>query len=294
MKILLLGKNGQVGRALAPALAGLGEVLAWGRSDADLERPEALPARIVDMAPDVIVNAAAYTAVDRAESEPERARLVNGEAVAAIADATRQVGAWLIHYSTDYVFDGTKDGSYVETDAAAPLGVYGASKHQGDLAIAASGCRHLIFRVSWVYADGTANFARTMLRLARERDALQVVADQVGAPTSARLIAAVTATALGRLAAPEALAPGLYHLAPAGAVSRLDYVRFLVTEAKRLGADLAVTPERITPVASTAFPTPARRPLNSRLDTGKLRQALGLALPDWRDDVRPWVAGELA
>lgn len=295
MKVLLFGKDGQVGRAMSAALAGGAEVIACGRAEADFERPGGLASVIAAAAPDVIINAAAYTAVDKAESEPERARRVNAEAVAVIAAAARRAGIWLIHYSTDYVFDGTKDGAYLESDRAAPLGVYGATKHEGDLAIAASGCRHLILRVSWVYGDGTANFARTMLRLARERGELRVVGDQVGAPTSARLIAAVTADALRRLAGGKdaALEPGLYHLAPTGAVSRVDYVRFLVAEAQRLGASLGVAPEAIRAIATADYPTPAVRPLNSRLDTGKLRQALGLTLPDWRDDARRWVAGEL-
>ena len=290
MKLLLLGKNGQVGRALVPVLAQLGQLSAFGHAEADLAQPGELPRLIATEAPDVIVNAAAYTAVDRAETEPDRARLVNAEAVALLADAAQRTGAWLIHYSTDYVFDGTNTRPYVETDAPAPLNVYGATKSRGDLAIGQSGCRHLIFRVGWVYADGASNFPRTMLRLARERDELRVVGDQVGAPTSARLIADVTGRAVARLGtvAPAAVS-GLYHLAASGAVSRADYARFLIAEARHRGMELRLGPDGIADCASADYPTPATRPLNSRLDTAKLRATFGLDLPDWESDARRWV-----
>jgi dTDP-4-dehydrorhamnose reductase len=270
--------------------------VALGHAEADFERPGELPRLVAQAAPDVIVNATAYTAVDRAEVEPERARLINAEAVALLAAAARRIGAWLVHYSTDYVFDGTKTAPYLETDAPAPLSVYGATKHRGDVAIAESGCAHLIFRVSWVYADGGNNFARTTLRLAREKNALQVVGDQLGAPTSARLIAAATADAVARLGrgADAPLSPGLYHLAAAGAVSRADYARFIVAAALRRGATLALGPEAIQAVPTAAYPSPATRPLNSRLDTAKLRSALALELPDWQEDTRNWVATALA
>jgi dTDP-4-dehydrorhamnose reductase len=292
MKILILGRDGQVGQALQPAWRPLGEVTALGRAEANLEQPGELPRLVASHAPEVIVNAAAYTAVDKAETEPERARLVNAESVAMLAAAARRSGAWLVHFSTDYVFDGTKSVPYVETDTPNPLSVYGATKHKGDLEIAESGCRHLIFRISWVYAKGHANFPTTILRLARERSALSVVADQVGAPTSAALIAAVTATAVRRLAGdpnPEGLS-GVYHLAAAGEVSRCDFAKFLVTEALGCGMSLALRPDAITPVAATAYPTPAKRPLNSRFDTNKLRQAFGIDLPPWQEGARQWVA----
>lgn len=292
MKLLLLGKDGQVGRALAPVLAQLGELSAFGHAGADFERPGELPRLVAAEAPDVIVNAAAYTAVDRAEAEPDRARLVNAEAVALIADAAQRTGAWLIHYSTDYVFDGKSAAPYVETDSPAPLNVYGATKSRGDLAIAQAGCRHLIFRVGWVYADGANNFPRTMLRLAREREELRVVDDQIGTPTSAHLIAEVTSLAIARLAAADGAAAsmsGTYHLAAAGAVSRADYARFLVAEARDRGMALRLESEGIIACATADYPTPAMRPLNSRLDTAKLRATFGLDLPDWRSDARAWV-----
>jgi dTDP-4-dehydrorhamnose reductase len=290
MKFLLLGKDGQVGRALAPVLARLGELSAFGHAEADFERPGELPRLVATEAPDVIVNAAAYTAVDKAETEPDRARLVNAEAVALLADAAQRTGAWLIHYSTDYVFDGKSGTPYVEDDPPAPLNVYGATKSRGDLAIGQSGCHHLIFRVGWVYADGTNNFPSTMLRLARERSELRVVGDQVGAPTSARLIADVTGRAAVRLgAAVSAPTSGVYHLAASGAVSRADYARFLVAEARDRGLQLRLGPDGIATCSSADYPTLAARPLNSRLDTSRLRAAFGLDLPDWKNDARRWV-----
>jgi len=289
MKVLLLGKDGQVGRALVPALAALAEVVALGRAEADFEQPGELPRLVADHAPDVIVNAAAYTAVDKAETDPDRARLVNVEAVAALAGAARRRDIWLVHYSTDYVFDGQKPGPYDESDAPNPLNVYGATKSRGDVAIAESGCRHLIFRVSWVYGDGDGHFAGTMLRLARDSDSLAVVADQVGAPTSARLIASVTAEALARLATPDGL-EGTYHLAASGSVGRADYARFVIAEAASRGARLSLAPEAVADVATADYPTPAARPLNSRLATQKLEAALGRPMPVWQDDVRRWVA----
>lgn len=292
MKLLLLGKDGQVGRALRPALAPLGDVVALGHAEADFEKPGELARLVATHAPDVIVNAVAYTAVDRAETDSDRARLINAEAVATLAAAAHRSGAWLVHYSTDYVYDGQKPAPYVETDVANPLSVYGSTKHRGDLAIFASGCRHLVFRIGWVYAKGGNNFARAILRLARDRDALSVVADQIGAPTSADLIASVTSATLAKLAGlprqVEALA-GLYHLAPQGAVSRHVYAQELVRQAATLGARLKLKAEDITPIATASYPTPAARPLNSRLDTQKLRSVFGFDLPPWEDDVRKWV-----
>ncbi len=204
------------------------------------------------------------------------------------AAVARRTGAWLVHYSTDYVYDGAKAGHYVETDAAQPLSLYGSTKAQGDDAIREAGCKHLIFRVGWVYAVGSNNFAQTMLRLAKDKTELRVVGDQIGAPTSATLIANITAMAVRRLGRPNGPESGLYHLVAGGEVSRADYARFLIAEARARGARLAL-PEGITAVSSTAYPA-AARPLNSRLDTGKLRAAFGIDLPDWRDDARRWVA----
>lgn len=285
MRLLILGRDGQVGTALTQLLAPLGTIVALGRDGADLAHPDAL-ARVVDgEQPDVIVNAGAYTAVDKAESEPELAHLVNADGPAALARAAGERDAWLIHYSTDYVFDGEKSEPYVEDDATAPLNVYGATKRAGELAISEAGGKHLIFRTSWVHAPGRNNFIAKILGLAQSRDELKVIDDQVGAPTSARLIAEVTARALQQIAHDRPLASGIYHLTAAGETSWHGYARYVVAEALRRGVTLKVAPERVLPVPSTAFPSPARRPHNSRLSTHKLRNALGIDLPDWQADV---------
>lgn len=285
MKLLILGRDGQVGTALTQVLAPLGEIVAYGRDGADFAQPERLGGLVRRERPDVIVNAAAYTAVDKAESEPELARLVNAEGPAALARAAAEIGAWLVHYSTDYVFDGGKPAPYVEDDATAPLNVYGATKRDGELAIAAAGGRHLIFRTSWVHAPGSNNFIAKMLSLAQSRDELKVIDDQIGAPTSARLIAEVTRRAIEQMARGRPLAAGVYHLTAAGQTSWNGYARFIIGEALRRGVTLRATPERVLPVPTSAFPTPARRPHNSRLSTHKLRTALGIELPDWQADV---------
>lgn len=296
MKLLLLGRNGQVGEALQSTLGRLGQVVAWGREAACLEEPERLAERVAAQKADVIVNAAAYTAVDRAESEPARAFLINARAVSALAAVAERQGAWLVHFSTDYVFDGRKADSYAEDDAPNPLSVYGRSKLAGDDAIVVSGCLHLIFRISWVYAAGHPNFPRAMLQLARERSSLDVVGDQVGAPTAARLVAAATARALARTARGRAARSlsGVYNLAPAGTTDRADLARFVVREALARGAGLALSPGAIRSVATDAYPASATRPLNSRLDTTKLRRTFGMELPPWQDDMRGWIACELA
>lgn len=288
MKILLFGKFGQVGWQLQRALAPLGQVTAVGRSDVDLEQPDRLRALIRSAAPDIIVNAAAYTAVDQAETEPERAMKINAGAVDVMAEEMQRADGWLVHYSTDYVFDGASAAPYVETDTPAPQSVYGRTKLAGERAIAASGCRHLLFRTSWVHSAQGSNFAKTMLRLARERPELKVVSDQIGTPTGADLIADVTALALHRLrfdAALAARASGLYHLTASGTVSWHGYARMLVREAARGGALLRVTPERVLPISSAQYPVPAARPANSRLDTAKLRATFGLTLPSWEAGV---------
>lgn len=296
MKILLLGKNGQVGEMLQAALSPLGAVVAWGREDACLENPLRLAGAVAALEADIIVNAAAYTAVDKAESEPATAFLVNAEAVSALAGVARRQGAWLVHYSTDYVFDGRKSDAYTEEDQPNPLCVYGRSKLAGDRAIVASGCQYLIFRVSWVYAAGHANFPRAMLWLARERTSLNVVADQVGAPTSARLVADVTAKALATLAQDRSGVnwSGIYNVAAAGATSKADMVRFILGEAAALGCQTTLAPDEVWPVKTQMFPTPATRPLNSRLNTTKLRRTFSMDLPPWQEDMRQWVAQELA
>ncbi|MDR0716701.1 MAG: dTDP-4-dehydrorhamnose reductase [Azoarcus sp.] len=289
MKILLLGKNGQVGWELRRALAPLGEVVALGRDGkgdlvGDLENESGLRATVAAIAPDVIVNAAAYTAVDRAEGEPELAQRINAAAPAALAREAAARGIWLVHYSSDYVFDGDGSRPWREDDPARPLSVYGKSKLAGEEAIRESGCRHLILRTSWVYAARGDNFARSMLRLAAERECLTVVADQVGAPTGADLIADVTAHLVrgvsGVSGENEAARGGVYHLAAAGETSWYGYARFVIDEARRHGIVLKV--REIAPILTSSWPTPAARPLNSRLDTARLRDAFAINLPDWR------------
>lgn len=289
MKILLFGKNGQVGWELQRSLAPLGEIVALDQDGADglcgdFTDLAGLAETVRRVAPEVIVNAAAYTAVDRAEAEPEPAQAINAHAPAILAEEAGKLGAWLVHYSTDYVFDGSGDAPRGESAPTGPLSVYGRTKLAGEQAVA--GCaRHLIFRTSWVYAARGANFARTMLRLAAERDQLRVVGDQIGAPTGADLLADVTAHALRAAAGRPELA-GLYHLAAAGETSWHAYACFVIERAREAGRPLRVRPERIEAIPTSAYPTPARRPLNSRLDTARLRSAFGLHLPDWRDGVR--------
>jgi len=290
MKIVLLGANGQVGRELAAALPALGEVVACGRDRADLEHPDAVQSLLARERPDAIVNAAAYTAVDRAETEPARAELVNATAVAAIAAEARRLDAILVHYSTDYVFDGETAGRRTETDPARPLSVYGMTKLAGERAVAAAEGRHYVFRTSWVYAPHGANFLRTILRLAAERDDLAVVADQTGTPTAAALIAEITTEFLGRTGGATAPAPGLYHLAPRGETTWHAYAEFVLTTARAAGLPLRVPAGGVRPLTTAEYPTAARRPANSRLCTAKLETALARRLPSWEDGVRSAVA----
>lgn len=286
MRILVLGKDGQVGWALQRALAPLGTLISAGRAELDLAQPRVFAAALEAYDVDVIVNAAAYTAVDKAEVEPALARAVNSESVAVLAAHAAARGLWLVHYSTDYVFDGSGSRPWHEEDVPAPLSVYGATKRDGELAIVRSGARHLIFRTSWVHGGHGANFARTMLRLARERDSLRVVADQVGAPTGADLIADVTAHALRQAKGGGDAASGLYHLAAAGETTWRDYAGLIIAEALALDAPLRTALERVQPITTADYPTPAQRPLNSRLDTTKLVHQFGVVMPDWKDGVR--------
>ena len=285
MKILLLGKNGQVGWELQRSLAPLGEVLALDRHSApwcgDLSQPERLAQTVRDYRPDVIVNAAAHTAVDKAESEPELARCLNANAPEALAKAAAEVGAWLVHYSTDYVFNGQGDQPWQEGGATDPLSVYGQTKLEGEQAIAAACAKHLIFRTSWVYAARGGNFAKTMLRLAGERERLTVIDDQHGAPTGADLIADVTAHAIRRVLQQQDLA-GIYHLVAAGETTWHGYASHVIAKARLFKPDLTLKVNEIAPVSTAAFPTAAQRPLNSRLSTHKLQQAFGLVLPPWQ------------
>jgi dTDP-4-dehydrorhamnose reductase len=286
MKILLLGKNGQVGWELQRSLAPLGELIALDRQGmdglaGDLSNPEALRDTVRAVRPHAIVNAAAYTAVDKAESDTELARTINATAPGVLAEEAAALGAWLVHYSTDYVFDGSGDMPRDETAHTGPLSVYGLTKLEGERAIAATEARHLVFRTSWVYAARGGNFARTMLRLAGEREQLRVIDDQVGAPTGAELIADVTAHALMQAWQRPELA-GLYHLAASGHTSWHGYACHVIENARRAGHTLKASAAAIEPIPTSDYPTPARRPLNSRLDTNKLRAAFGLNLPDWR------------
>jgi len=293
MKILLLGKDGQVGWELQRALAPLGELRALGRAEADFTDPESLRAVVRAFGPDVIVNAAAYTAVDKAEADAATAHNVNAVSPGVLAEEAAAVNAWLVHYSTDYVFDGTKEGAWVETDAVNPLSVYGRTKYDGEQRIAATGARHLILRTSWVFAPRGGNFAKTMLRLAKERESLNVVADQHGAPTGAELLADVTALALHRIAVPGTDAQhlsGVYHLAAAGSTTWHAYAQHVLAQAQSHGAELKAGPDAVQPIAASAFPTPAARPANSRLDCSKFSARFGVHLPDWRHHVNRLIA----
>jgi len=289
MKILLLGMNGQVGWELQRSLAPLGELVALdfdspGPLAADFTQPEALAATLRAVAPQVIVNAAAHTAVDKAEAEPELARTINAKAPAVLAREAHVLGAWLVHYSTDYVFDGSGTGPWSEDSPTGPLSVYGRTKLEGEQALRASGCQHLILRTSWVYAARGGNFARTMLRLAAERDRLSVIDDQIGAPTGAELLADITAHALRAVLAQPDLG-GTYHAVAGGHTSWHGYASHVIEFARAAGQSVRVKAQDIAAVPTSAFPTPAQRPRNSRLDTHKLQQAFGLNLPDWRSGV---------
>ena len=290
MKILLFGANGQVGHELRRSLAPLGELVVTTRSGtleggvaslrcetADFDAPDALPALIARIAPDIVVNAAAYTAVDRAESDREAAFRANAAAPKRIAEACAARDALLVHYSTDYVFDGSGTRPYREDDATSPLGVYGESKLAGEDAIRASGARHLIFRTAWVYASHGKNFMRTMLRLAAERDELRVVADQVGTPTPAALIADVTATVLARPFANG----GVRHLTASGETTWHGFAEAIVADAHARG--LLTRMPRVVPIATSEYPTPAKRPAYSVLDTAPLASDFAVDLPDWRE-----------
>ncbi|WP_353234900.1 dTDP-4-dehydrorhamnose reductase [Diaphorobacter ruginosibacter] len=289
MKILLLGKGGQVGWELQRSLGVLGEVTALDFDSAehcgDFSNPQGVAQTVRALRPDVIVNAAAHTAVDKAESEPEFARTLNAVTPGLIAEEAARLGAWLVHYSTDYVFDGSGERPWLESDVTGPLSVYGRTKLEGEELIRQSGARHLILRTSWVFAARGGNFARTMLRLAQERDRLTVINDQFGAPTGADLLADVTAHAIRHLWAHPQDA-GLYHCVADGMTTWFDYAKFVIDQAREIKPGLPIKAAEIAPVPTTAFPTPATRPRNSRLDTAKLRSTFGLTLPDWRHGVR--------
>lgn len=293
MKILLLGKNGQVGWELQRALAPLGEIIALDRQGAeglcgDLSNLDGLAATVRQLAPDVIVNAAAYTAVDKAESDQALAAMINAEAPAVLAREAAVLGAWVIHYSTDYVFDGSGNQRWEETAATGPLSVYGRTKLKGERDILASGAQAVVLRTSWVYAARGHNFAKTMLRLAAEREALSVVADQFGAPTGADLIADVTAHILRQIfnGQDNSDLAGIYHLAASGETSWHGFAQFVLAHARRNGVALKVTADQVAPISTEAYPVPAPRPRNSRLALGKLENTFNLKMPLWEQGVQ--------
>ena len=289
MRILLLGCDGQVGWELQRSLQPLGEVLALDFQDreyaADFSRPAALASTVDRVRPDLIVNAAAHTAVDKAQSEPDLAQAINGDSPGVLARSAAAAGAWLVHYSTDYVFDGSGDQPRDEDAPTGPLSVYGRTKLDGEHQIRESGCNHLILRTSWVYAARGGNFARTMLRLAAGRTELSVIDDQVGAPTGADLLADLTALMVRAARARPELG-GTYHAVAAGSTSWHGYARLVIEAARARGVALTLPADALRPIPTSAYPTPAPRPLNSRLDTRKLRERFDVHLPDWEQGVR--------
>ena len=288
MNILLFGKGGQVGWELQRSLAVLGHVTALDHDSTDhcgdFANPEGIAATVRALKPDVIVNAAAHTAVDKAESEPELARLLNATTPGVLAREAAALGAWLVHYSTDYVFDGSGTRPWVETDTPAPLSVYGRTKLEGEQLIQQSGAKHLILRTSWVYAARGGNFAKTMLRLAQERERLTVIDDQWGAPTGAELLADVTAHALRQLQQ-RPQDGGLYHVVAGGETNWNLYAKYVIEQAQQAQTAIKIKATEVAPVPTSAFPTPAMRPHNSRLDTRKLQATFGLQLPPWQQGV---------
>jgi dTDP-4-dehydrorhamnose reductase len=289
MRILLTGSNGQVGFELTRSLAVVGDIVAVDRDTCDLTDESAVRALVRGCKPDVIVNAAAYTLVDRAESEPRVAFLVNARAPAILAEEASALGALLVHYSTDYVFDGAKQGEYMESDAPQPVSVYGTTKWQGEMATASATQRHLILRTSWVLGAHGANFARTILRLATERTQLKVVADQSGTPTTAALLADATAHLVRRYGSGDSRQDefpfGTYHLVAGGQTNWCDYARFVISEAQKLGQVFKAGPDAIMPITTPEYPTPARRPANSRMSNLKFSETFGLRLPPWQEGV---------
>ncbi len=288
MKILLFGKNGQVGWELQRSLAPLGEVIALDRHSQDLcgdiTQLEGIAQTVRQVAPDIIVNAAAYTAVDQAESEPFLAHTINALAPGVLAQEAKRLGAWLIHYSTDYVFDGKNKQPYVETDSTAPLNVYGNTKQEGERAVSEAGCPFLIFRTSWVYAARGKNFPKTILRLAQKNDQLRVIHDQIGAPTGAELLADVTAHCIQKARHHPELS-SLYHLAAEGEASWYDYACFVIEWGRQAGMNILVSPESIEAIPSSGFLSAARRPHNSRLNTERLKNTFEITLPHWKNGV---------
>lgn len=284
MKILLLGASGQLGTELNRQLPLIAEIKAYTRSELDITDTQAVIETISSFKPNVIVNAAAYTAVDNAEEEKSLAYAINSDAVAVLAQQAAKQGAWLIHYSTDYIFDGEKTAPYTEMDAPNPINVYGASKLAGEEFIAASNCNHFIFRTTWVIGKDGRNFAKTILRLATQRDSLTVISDQYGVPTSPSLITNVTIDAIRAIKQQKAWPSGAYNLAPLGVSTWYEIAQTLIIMAKENGVPLTISAEDILAITTDEYPTPAKRPLNSQLETQKLSQQLSFHLPYWKDD----------
>jgi len=292
VKILLFGANGQVGWELQRSLAALGQMKTYDRNTLDIGNFKNLRSCVRDYKPEIIVNAAAYTSVDRAESERDKALRINSEAVAVLADEAKKLNACLIHFSTDYVFDGRKLNAYQEIDKTNPQSVYGKTKLQGEEAIKESECNHLIFRTSWIYATRGANFAKNIIRLAKEKDELKVVNDQFGVPTSAELVADITALCLNQITQENILLQnvnGTYHLTPSGKTSWYGFAQYVISESLRLGASFLAKPENVIPISTSDFPSPAKRPPNSQLDTQKLRDTFKLYLPPWQTHVKRFI-----
>lgn len=290
--ILLLGRDGQVGWELQRSLSCVGTLVSLGRKDVDLERTDELRDCIRRYSPKIIVNAAAYTAVDKAESEPDKAKRANYEAVGVMAEETSRLDAWLVHFSTDYVFDGTKEGRYTEQDAPNPLSTYGRTKLAGEDAIRRSNCKHLIFRSSWVYSVYGSNFPLAILKRAKERDQLEVISDSFGAPTSAHLIADVTAMVLHRLiheGLGESDCSGTYHLSAGGETSWYEYAKYVISLARKRGMALKAVPNRVFPVSTDHYQAPALRPKNSRLSTNEIGTRFDIVVPDWKVHVERFV-----
>ncbi len=288
MKILLLGANGQVGWELRRSLAPLGEIRAYDRHTGNLQKLDDLSRLIRDFSPEAIVNAAAYTSVDKAESELDEAILINSKAVEFLAKEAKLLNAWFIHYSTDYVFDGLKSGAYIETDTPNPQSVYGQTKYDGEESIKESKVKHLIFRTAWVYSKRGANFIKTMIQLAKKQDELKVVNDQIGAPTGAELIADVTALCLYQIAQYKNSAhnlSGTYHLTPSGKTSWHGFAQFIIAEALGLGVKFRASFENVQAISTSEYPLPAKRPSNSLLDTKKICNTFNVYMPPWQTHV---------
>ena len=288
MKILLLGANGQVGWELRRSLAPLGEIRAYDRHTGNLQKLDDLSRLIRDFSPEAIVNAAAYTSVDKAESELDEAFLINSKAVEFLAKEAKLLNAWFIHYSTDYVFDGLKSGAYIETDTPNPQSVYGQTKYDGEESIKESKVKHLIFRTAWVYSKRGANFIKTMIQLAKKQDELKVVNDQIGAPTGAELIADVTALCLYQIAQYKNSAhnlSGTYHLTPTGETSWHGFAQFIIAEALGLGVKFRASFENVQAISTSEYPLPAKRPSNSLLDTKKICNTFNVYMPPWQTHV---------